>query len=185
MKGIYTPELTPVANYGNAVVLDDGDDEETFRITSVSPLPAIQNEPITVADGATERNVDLTNLETWNGWLAQYRLPRLADELPDDVTIEVDQGGNQAPLFQNQNVRGGFDNSTTSAIAQNDETTDLSHLLEFYVYEDEVPKFTVSNDSGGEVDVELTFTGFQFELEPAENPSGQPVYVPIESIRGD
>jgi hypothetical protein len=190
MKGIYTPEFTPVANYGNNVLLDDGDTQEQYRVESVTSLPAIQNEPITVADGATERNVDLPNLETWDGWLAQYRLPRLAEELSDGVSIEIDQGGNQSPLFQNKNVRGSIDNDTVHATTENGdgsrvEVSSLSHLAELYVWEDETPKFTVSNTSGASVDVELTFTGFQFELSRGSSGSGQPVYIPVESIRGD
>jgi len=188
-KGAFTPEFTPVARPGNVLRLDDASSTDDYVIERFAPLPDIQ-ESITVAANDRTRNVALDNLEMWRNWLGQYRLPRLTEELPDGVEIEVDQGGNQMPAYQNVNYRGSITNQTPYQFAGDpngdaDEITDAGHLLELFVFEDEVPRFTLTNTTAGQVTVDLTFAGFGYGLKPTSNPTGQPVYVPIEAVRGE
>jgi len=188
MEGAYTPEFTPVAQKGHIVELDLGTETNTYEVEQVAALPSIPTQEITVADGDRESNVDLEALEVWDGWFAQYRLPRLTQELPDDVILKFDQGGSQAPLYQNQNVRGEIDNDTpVQSVIDNGGNADvesLTHLLEQFVYEQETPKVTVENSSGGEVTISLTYAGWAYRVTPAQS-TGQPTYIPVESIRGE
>lgn len=191
-KGSYTPEFTPLARPQDVVELDLGDGTELYEVTGIITLPYIQADQISVNPNSENRNVALTNLEVWNDWLAQYRMPRLTDELPDDVTIEADQGGRQAPLWQNQNARSAINNDTyTSQVSDIADTVteveSLSHLTELFVFEQEPPRFTVTNNTAGTVNVDLTFSGFAFRLSQtseAQVGNRTPIYAPVESVRG-
>lgn len=188
-KGPYTPEFTPVARKDHVVELDFGDKVRTYRIEKFAPLPSIE-ESITVAANDVERNVDLDQLEVWDNWMAQYRLPRLTEELPDNVSLEFDQGGSQAPLYQNLNQRGSITNETPyqQVTDPDDSGVDiypLIHLLELYVHEQETPKVTVTNDTDSEVTVDLTFAGWEYQIQEIGSVDEQPVYIPVESVRGN
>lgn len=190
MKGAFTPDLTPVARRGQPVILDSGGEEALYEVERLGPLPRIESQEITVPDNSSVRNFELENLEMWEGWLGQYRFRNLADQLPDDVTLEVDQGGSQAPLFQNRNVRGSIESGTLTSESAvdgdgNGDVENLSHLAEFYVWGDEVPKLTLTNRSGASVSVEFEFFGFSLKLSSTSNQNGQPVYIPVESVRGE
>ena len=188
MEGAYTPEFTPVAQKGHVVELGDGSQTDTYRVERVAPLPRITTQTITVADGDRESNVDLENLEVWDDWFAQYRLPRLSTELPDDVTLQFDQGGSQAPLYQNQEQRGRITNEAVAEVVEDDnsnvEVNSLVHLLEQFVHEQETPEVTVENSSGAQVNVELTYAGWCYNITPVSAPDTQATYIPVESIRG-
>ena len=188
-KGPYTPEFSPVARKDHAVELDFGDSSQTYRIVKFAPLPAIE-QSITVDANDVERDVDLDQLETWDGWFAQYRLPRLTEELPDSVSLEFDQGGSQAPLYQNLNQRGAITNETpyqqvTDPADSGVDIHPLIHLLEMFVFEQETPKVTVTNDTASKVTVGLTFAGWQYQIQQVESVGEQPVYIPVESVRGN
>jgi len=189
MEGAYTPEFTPVAQKGHVVQLDFGSEQTNYQVQRVAPLPFIEADTITVAANDRVSDVDLENLEVWDGWFAQYRMPRLTEELPDSVSIEFDQGGSQSPLYQNKNVRGAITNETPYQIVTDSGDTGvdvipLTHLLEQFVYEQETPKLTVTNDTAGEVTVGLTFAGWAYEIAESRSSSDQATYVPVESIRG-
>lgn len=188
MEGAYTPEFTPVAQRGHVVELDFGSERRTYEVNQVAPLPVIETQEITVSDGDRETNIDLESLEVWDDWFAQYRLPRLSTELPDDVSLQFDQGGSQSPLYQNLNQRGKIDNQTpVQSVSDADGNVDvesLTHLLEQYVYEQETPQMTVENASGSEVTFTLSYSGWAYQVSSA-SPDGQPTYIPVESIRGE
>ena len=188
MEGAFTPEFTPVAQKGHVVELDFGSERNTYAVDQVAALPIIETQEITVADGDREPNVDLENLEVWDGWFAQYRLPRLTQELPDGVTLQFDQGGAQSPLYQNQNVRGKIDNNTPVQSVEDDagnaEVESLVHLLEQFVYEQDTPEVTVENTSGSSQTISLTYAGWAYNVSPTQS-TGQPTYIPVESIRGE
>lgn len=188
MEGAYTPEFTPVAQKGHVVELDFGTETRTFSVEQVAPLPMIETQEVTVVSGDRETNVDLDNLEVWDGWFAQYRLPRITQELPDGVTLQFDQGGSQSPLYQNLNQRGSIDNDTPVQSVQdgsgNVEVESLVHLLEQYVYEQETPEVTIENASGSDQTISLTYAGWAYHVTSAD-PTGQPTYIPVESVRGE
>lgn len=187
MKGAYTAELSPVAHYGQAVTLDDGEQTQTFQITQVAPVVGIETETVTVDDGSVDGPIEAENLEIWDGWLAQWRPINLTQDLPDGVEVDVYQGANTQSVYQTRNVQGSIDNDTPGEVTAEGGTTELnvlSNLLEMYVHEDEAPRFEYSNTSGSQQDISMEFAGFVFNIEPTSNPSGQPAYIPVEGIRG-
>lgn len=189
MKGAYTQSWSPVARVGDVVALDDGSEQRLYEIQRLAPLPDIEMSSITVAANTVSRDNQLTNLETWDGWFAQYRMARFSEEIPDGVDIEFDLGGRQAPLFKNREQRGTLNNaSLTNAIGDtNDNTTevtDLSHLAELYVHEQESPFITIDNTTGASETIDIGFAGFQFEIQRVDEAQGQPVHVPVEALSG-
>lgn len=188
-KGAYTRPLTPVGRTGDVLKFDDGGQTYQYgRIAKVLPIPEIETEPVTVADGNRETDVDASNLEMFDGWLAQLRLAQPDEDIPDGVTIQVDQGGAQSPLYQTKEVRGEITNSTGSLTVATSggsaEIASAAHLLEYYVLQQEAPKFTYINESGAEQEVSLTFSGFAFALQKLGGaPQDQdPYYVPVEAV---
>lgn len=178
--------LDPVAQKGDVVEVDLGDEAVFGRVERMGALPAIDAETITVGANSSERDVELTNLELGDGWLAQYRPASLSDRLPDDVTLELDHGGKQAPMWTTQDQRGVVDNSVpvgTATDGTNAEVQDLSRLVELYVYEQQVPYVTVTNNSGSEVDVDLRFQGYKFSLGSAQPTQAPQAYCPASNVR--
>jgi hypothetical protein len=190
MKGAYTPPFTPVARVDDVLQVDDGSDgEQLYRIDRVAPVPSVDIDSITVNANSVQTDVELGNLEVWDGWLGQFRLPRFSEQLQDGIEIEVDQGGRQAPMFTTREQRGVLDNaSLVNATSDPDDTVenveDISHLAELYVYEQETPYFTVTNTTGAQETIDLTFAGFAFELSEVQTTNSQPIHVPVESLSG-
>lgn len=192
-KGAYTPEFTPVARPGHVIRLDDGGQFNHYRVERYTAIPQVV-ETITVGQNSTNTDVELTELELWDDWLGQWRLLDLANDIPTgDISVELDLGGRQAPVWATQNGRGSIDRETGAVTAWDQNASasavedQLTHLSELFTFEQDVPYATVENTatSGGDVDVPLTFSGFIFELEgPVQEPSEQPVQVPIENVRG-
>jgi hypothetical protein len=190
MKGAYTPPFTPVARVDDVLQVDDGRDrEQLYRIDRVAPVPSVEIDSITVGANSVVTDVELTTLEVWDGWLGQFRPPRFSEQLQDGIEIEVDQGGRQAPMFTTREQRGVLDNSSlVNATSDPDDTVesveDISHLAEFYVYEQEAPYFTITNTTGSQETIDLTFAGFAFELTEVQSADGQPIHVPVEALSG-
>ncbi|MFW5905507.1 MAG: hypothetical protein ACOCUO_01520 [archaeon] len=188
-KGVFTRDFTPVALPGNVVRLDDGDSREDYRINRLAPFPTVNIGTLTVGAEDTSRNNEMTELEMWDGWLGQYRPVSLTESLPDDVGIQFDQGGNRAPLYELVNERPEITNESLYSLTRDPDDNDqhiesLLHMLELYVWEDENPRVTVINRSDAEVEVDLTYTGFGFQLERVRDHDQTPVQVPVEAIRG-
>lgn len=187
MKGAYTQELSPVALYGQPLLLDDGYEQQLVEISQVIPQAGVTTADVTINANDRENNVVAEELEIWDGWLAQWRPVNLTQDLPDDVVLEVDQGAKNQALYQTRNGQGQIDNGTPSELIDEGtaaEIIDHSNLLEYYVYEDEPPIFTYINNSASQETVNLEFAGFAFNVDPINQPDGQPVYVPVEGIDG-
>lgn len=189
-KGAYTPEFTPVARPGHIVRLDDGSDYELYEVERYTALPHVPADSITVSSNSTQTDVNLSEIHIWDGWLAQYRLLDIANELPDQVKLELDMGGKQAPMWTTQSKRGRLDRESgvQTAYDSGGSTSvvdeQYSNLYELFVHEQTDLYATVTNDQGSQVTVDLTFSGFAFQLEPLEGrPSEQPIHVPVSNIK--
>jgi len=186
----FTQDLTPVAQPGQAIQLDDGDSFEVRQVRRLSPLPAVPIETITVDANGTARDVELTGLEVWDGWMAQLRPLRLADEVPADVSIELDHGGKNAPMWTVKNQRTSIDRATGGVSAYDADADgtviEAQHagLTEIFVRGESVPYITVTNGTGAEVDVDLTFSGFLYELTGGSG-DGVVAQVPVANTRGN
>jgi len=192
-QGAFNGGFEPIARPGGFVQFDDVSDGAIYAVRAYNVLPEIQLEDnFTPSDGGIEKR-ELTDIEMDEGFLAQYRLLKLPEQLPDDVEIEIDHDGKQAPLYQTENVRGVLTNETGAVYT--DDTAGgsvvdqhLSQFTELFVWEDNPPYFTVKNNTGGPIDVALTFSGYAYHLEEVaaepENFGGpQPVVVPRRSIQ--
>lgn len=195
--GAFPRHLVPAARVGDYFRLLPADD--VYEVRAVVPQPGVRafnsndDDDLTIDAGATDEDNEMTQLAMADNWLGQLRFVQPGVELPDGVEIRVDYGGRQAPFFTSKNSRSVIDNNT-GTLAGYDEDDDAavafehaSALAEFYVFEDEVPYFTVENTSDGEVDVaDLTFSGWQYQLsrDPVSLPDNtHPVTVPTERIR--
>jgi hypothetical protein len=187
-KGAYTSELSPVAYYGQPVLLDSGSEQQAYRVTQVIPQVGITTDTVTINGQDEEVNVKATELETWDGWLAQWRPTNWTQDIPDDINITVDQGANNKSVYQTRNSQGVLEADTPSELLDEGpaaEITNHANLLEFYVFEDEPPRITYENPTAGQETVSIEFTGFAFNVERISGaPDEQPVYVPVEGISG-
>jgi hypothetical protein len=192
-EGAFNGGFEPIARPGGFVQFDDVSDGTIYAVTAYNVLPEIQLESnFSPSDGGIEKR-ELTDIEMDEGYLAQYRLLKLPEELPDDVEIRVDHDGKQSPLYQTENVRGVLTNETGAVFT--DDTAGgaavdrhMSRFTELFVWEDNPPYFTVENNTGGAVDIPLTFTGYAFKLEEVASglndfDSPQPVVIPRRSVQ--
>jgi hypothetical protein len=186
--GAFNQDFLPAARPGDVIEFAPLDGNDQHRVVAVAPLNEIALESgVTVADGTREK-VELNELEMPDGHLAQYRLPRLTEELPDDVEIEIDHSGKQQPMYETKNVRGRLTNQTGVTYGDDPESADEVYEMyrpsftELFVHETGAPNFTFINRSGGQVTVNLTFEGYSFRLERPASRASNPVVVPIESI---
>lgn len=191
-KGAFNSSFDPVVRAGGVLNFNEIDSGELYAVQNVNVLPGVTlDENFVVADGQQDKR-EITELEMDDTFLGQFRLLALADELPDGVEIRVDHGGKQSPMYETKNRRGVLDNTTgtvfTSDGAGNVSADEqMARFTELFVWEDTVPYFTVINDSGAQVDFDLTFTGYAYDTEPvsrseAESMGLQPVSVPVEAL---
>jgi len=180
--GAYTKEFSPVGRSGDLLEVDTGSSKTYYQIEQFRPVPDVSIESTTVDPGDVESGIALDNLAVWEGWLGQYRIPRLTDQLPDDVSLQFDHGGAKDPVYQNLNQRGEITNNSPI----NNDMDSLNHLFEWFILGDTVPTMTVTNNSEDEITLDLNFAGFVFNLESVSSTAGSdtPVYVPVEAIRG-
>ena len=186
--GAFNSSFEPVARVGDVI---DVQPRGMYQVERLGLQPGIST-TITVSANDTEQ-VELTDIRQDDGYLAQFRQPRLADELPDGVEVRVDHDGQQAPAFEAKASRGFYDNET-GAVYSYDPDSDVAiqddHLnlfTELFVFEDDVPYFTVRNTTAGEIDYTPTFVGYQYQIEAitdrqADQMGGQAVAVPSKSI---
>lgn len=193
-EGAFNGGFEPIARPGGFVQFDDTPSGTVYAVRAYNVLPEIQLEDnFSPSNGGIEKR-ELTDIEMDEGFLAQYRLLKLPEQLPDDVSIEIDHDGKQAPLYQTENVRGALTNETGAVYT--DDTAGgsvvdhhLSQFTELFVWEDNPPYFTVENNTGGAVDIPLTFTGYAFQLEEVAsnldnfNGNRQPVVIPRKSVQ--
>lgn len=191
-EGAFNSSFDPVVRAGGVLNFNGIDSGDLYVVQNINVLPGITlDEDFSVPDGQQEKQ-EITELEMDDGFLGQFRLLSLAEELPDDVEIKIDHGGKQSPMYETKNRRGFLDN-TTGAVYTDDgagsavSDHQMSRFSELFVWEDSTPYFTVENNSGAQVDFNLTFTGYAYSTEPvsrqeAESMGIQPVSVPIESL---
>lgn len=192
-EGAFNGGFDPITRPGGFVQFDSATTGPVYAVTGYNVLPGITLESdFSVNDGSLEKR-ELTDIEMDDGYLSQYRLLRLPEELPDDVEIRVDHDGKQSPLYQTKNRRGALDNQTGAIYTDDGANSSIvdahdSRFTELFVWEDNPPYFTVENNSGGQVTFNLTFSGYAYELEQvAEGPSNfdgpQPVVIPRRSLQ--
>lgn len=191
-EGAFNSSFDPVVRAGGVVNLNGIDTDEYYVVQNLNVLPKITlDENFVVADGSQEKR-EITELEVEDNYLAQYRLLRLADELPSDVDIRVDHGGKQSPMYETKNRLGRLDRETGAVYTDDggDSVVDhhFSRFTELFVWEDSGPYFTVENNSGDEVDFDLTFTGYAYVTEEVsrrdvEDMNIQPVSVPVRALK--
>lgn len=187
MKGAFTPEFTPVARPGQVVELDAGSARQTVEIERMAPLPEITTDEFTVSANSESSKIEVDALETDGGWFAQYRPVALTQELPDGVSFRVFQSQKSNRNYTNRSQTSDIDNETAYELVDastGEEVTDLTHLLELYVREDDDLFFQFTNTTDAEVSFSLTYAGFNYDASPVQNTREQPIYVPATAIRG-
>jgi len=187
--GAFNSSFEPVARVGDVI---NAQPRGYYQVQRLGLQPGLQSSTITVAANSIEQ-VELRDIRQDDGYLAQFRQPRLANELPDGVEVRVDHDGQQAPAFEAKASRGFYDNETGAVYSYDPNAgnvTQDNHLdlfTELFVYEDDVPYFTVKNTTGSQITYTPTFTGYQFAIEEiaerqADQVAGQAVAVPTKSI---
>lgn len=157
----YHTDFEPLLSVDDTVEVQPS--EGVYGVETVEVMPTVTTQEFTVADGDTLQEQEIRALYAQDGVLAQYRLPDPAtgDAFPDDVTITVDQGGEESPRFNNKTQRGVLTNEVPR-YAEN------AALTELYQFEDTDLFFNIENTSGGAVTFELTFAGFLYSLRGAD-----------------
>ena len=193
-EGAFNSSFDPVTRAGGVVNFNSINSDTYYVVQNLNTLPRVTlDEDFSLANGETEKR-EITELEVEDTYLAQYRLLRLADELPADVEIRVDHGGKQSPMFETKNRLGKLDRETGAVFTDDGSggavvDHHMSRFTELFVWEDNPPYFTVENNSGGQVDFNLTFTGYAYVTEEVgrqevESKNIQPVSVPTQSLDG-
>lgn len=191
-EGAFNDTFSPVARPGD--VLELSPTGEYRRVKGINALPGIGlEETFTVAANDSSKR-QLSALEVNEGFLAQFRLPRLPEELPDGVYIEVDHGGRQNPAYETKNARGKLDNETGVSYGWDPNAGSStvegfrSEQTELFVAGTSAPYFNVVNTTAGEITFDPTFEGFAYAVEEvprgkAEQGGRTPVVVPVEAER--
>lgn len=196
-SGAYPNDLEPVARPSDFVQLSPMG--EVRRVEAFAAQPGIDafdsdgGNGITVSANSTNYDNEAKELRQPDGWLAQYRLIAPGRDIPDGINVQVDHGGEQAPLYTTKNGRGEFDQETGTEIGHEGGSAVTSDeiatsLLEWYVVGDTPPIFTFENTTGSDVTVsDIRFSGFQYRLSTATGaPSGvRPIVLPVRSQRRD
>lgn len=148
----------------------------TFGVEIVEVLPTIETQEFTVDANDTVNEAEMRSLYAQDGTLAQYRLvnPDTGEAIPDGVEITVDQGGEEAPRFNNKNRRGFYDNDTVTV-------GDAAQQTELFQYEDTDLFFNVRNTTGSQVTFTLSYSGWVYKLRPTDlQPQQTDVSVTVE-----
>jgi len=136
-------------------------DNDVYAVDVLEVLPQIETQEFTVPANGTLDEEELRSLYVQDGVLAQYRLPDPvgggANAMPDGVRITVDQGGEEAPRFNNKNSRGFLTNETP-------RYGDSAQQTELFQFEDTDLFFNVENTTGAEETFTLIFTGWAYKL---------------------
>ena len=187
MKGAFTPEFTPVARPGQICKIDAGSDTDIVEIDRMAPLPAITTDEITVKANSESDKIEVDALETDDGFFAQYRPVNLTQDLPDGVSFRLFQSAESNRSYTNRSETAQIDNETVYELLDTGsvtELTDLTHLLELFVWEDDDLYLQFTNTTDSEESFSLTYAGFNFDASPVQNTREQPIYVPATAIRG-
>lgn len=148
----------------------------TFGVELVEVLPSIETQEFDIPSGGVVNEAEMRSLYAQDGALAQYRLAPtdLGGSIPDGVEITVDQGGEEAPRFNNKNRRGFYDSDTASF-------GDAAQQTELFQYEDTDLFFNVSNTTNSNQTFSLTYSGWVYKLKPIDiSPQDADVAVTVE-----
>lgn len=117
----------------------------------VEVFPKIQTETFTVPESGLEEQ-QMRSLYAPTDVLAQYRL----FNIPDNIEIRVNQGGQESPRFNNKNERGFIDSDVV-------DFGDAAQQTEIFQWEDTDLFFDFANTgSSGDIDVTLGFSGWGY-----------------------
>jgi len=150
----------------------------TFGVEIVEVLPTIETQEFTVGANDTVNEAEMRSLYAQDGTLAQYRLvnPDTGEAIPDGVEITVDQGGEEAPRFNNKNRRGFYDSDTVT-IGDAAQQTELFQLHDTDLF------FTFENTTSGDETFSLKYTGYAYKLSNIDIPADEAdIQVPIERL---
>jgi len=162
---IYSEALQPVAKIDDVVGLIWATGaRKTYKVLHVEPLPELVYDFGTIAaqSALTERQIE--DLKMGDNWLSQLRM-----EVIDDIEVLL----RQPKAVQKW--------STAKAVFKASPYTKPDNLSEFFVFEEGVPFFLVSNPTKTEIALSrIRFKGFKYLLE--EFPTEEKViWIPIES----
>lgn len=188
-EGAFNTEFLPAVRPGDYVELaPEGEVRQVLAYNTLVDL-TLEDGGFTVPANDDDKQ-ELHALKVEDGYLAQYRLPLLGEELPDGVEVEVDHTGKQQPVWGTKNARGRLTNETAAAMGYDSAAAaaefDGYHtaFTEFYVKEQNAPNFNVINTTAGQITFDPTFRGYKFEVSaPTEPPENvQPVSIPVQAI---
>lgn len=181
--GAYPQDLVPVALAGDYVRLEPHGD--VYQVDVVQPQPGIdafnsdQSNGVTASSQDTTSDQHATELEQRDRWLGQMRMVNISD-IPSGIEeVQVDQGGGRQPLWTSKDGRGYVDNPGTQALLG------YSGVTEFYVWQDEAPKFSFVNNTASNITInDVQFAGYHLRLDgPTNVPSNvQEVALPVQPV---
>lgn len=192
-EGAYPYRLEPIARPGDVLRLDPLGEYREVDVFSIRPEIKAFATAIALTANGTDADNEATELSMPDGWLGQFRMLKPGADIPDGVTVTVDQGGEQSPMYTTKNARGSFDHSIGTiegddASGTNTATALETRLTELYVWQDDTtPYFTFEETAGGTPSIQnVRFSGYAYRLGKklsSAPPGTTPVAVPIERVR--
>ena len=178
----YYSDLEPLLTVDSTVELQPSN--ETYVTAAVEVLPTVTTQEFTVPAGGILSDQEIRSLYGQDGVLVQLRLPDPAGSdpaIPEGIEIEVDHGGQESPRFNIKNQRGKLTSDTPFY-------GDAAQQTELFQYEDDDLFFTIENTTGDPITFTLTYTGYAYDLRPADI-SGSEADVTVlterKSLRGN
>lgn len=126
---------------------------KTYAVDRVETFPAIETQQFTVPANDTSEENEISSLYVQTDVLAQYRL----FSIPSDIQIEVNQGGEESPRFNNKNERGFLD-SDVVGFGDNAQQTEL------WQWENTDLFFDLTDSSGNQQQFTLKYTGWGYAV---------------------
>jgi len=172
----YNHNFDPLLYVDGTVTLQPTND--TYGVSQMEIIPTLETDQFTVPANGTLNEVEMRELYLQDGVLGQFRLfdPAGGQAIPDGIEITVDQGGEESPRFNTKTRRGVY-SAATPALGEAAQQTEL------YQFEDTDLFFNLSNSTANPISFTLTYTGYTFDLVPADlSPSETDETVPVERL---
>lgn len=170
----YNSDLEPALQADATVeVMPSG---ETYAVDLVETFPAIRTQEFVVPANDTLEEQEIRSLYVQTNVLGQYRL----FDIPSDIEIEVSQGGEESPRYNNKNERGFLD-SDVVGFGDNAQQTEL------WQWENTDLFFDLTDTSGSQQTFTLKYTGWGYAVEPIDIPPEEAdiqVLTERESLKG-
>lgn len=154
----YYNDFEPLLTVDSTVEIQPQND--VWGVDVVEVLPAIETQEFVVPANSTLEEQEIRSLYVQDTVLAQYRLPTAAGSdgaIPDGIRIEVDQGGEESPRFNNKNERGFYDSNTATF-------GDAAQQTELFQFSDTDLFFDIENTTGSEITFTLVYSGWVYKL---------------------